>query len=427
MKIKALAACSPFIICVLPGLARADLQPFSFGASETLQHDSNIYRNDAHPQGDWLSTTELRAALDEAIGRERLVASGSVDLNRYKQSKPRNSTGYSAAVELDWSTVGDVSGALGADAQRVQYVPGASEVLDPQTGNLSVVTQSNLQSTRHVFARATLGGDSRWQIFTGVDASRRSYSATAYRGNDERQWSANAGTNYATGPDLSFGVVGSYLNGEYPHYIPIGQDPALVPGQVSKFTLRSASLTTKWQASGNSAFTGAVGYTTEDNEALSSPQHFINGSVNWMWTPPSRFKVTLGLKRSSDADSGSTGANTGSVNVNNLNGSSVNNIGLLDVNYELTAKVSLDALAQYTQRRYADLRHFDQATGVVSDVNGSTRTVRFYMAAHYLPTRTTDVSCGVGRETRKVGASLSGVARPYTNTSAECTASIKFE
>ena len=428
MKIKTWVACSPFVVCLLPGVARADLEPFSFGASETLQHDSNIYRNDAAPRGDWLSTTELRAALDQAIGRERILLNGSVDLNRYQHSKPRNSTGYTAAAELDWSTIGDLSGALGADARRTQYIPGESEVLDPVTGDVSLITQSNLQSTRHVFARATLGGDSRWQLFTGVDASRRTYSATAYRGNDERQWSANAGTNYATGPDLSFGVVGSYVNGEYPHYTPIGLDPAqAAPDVSSKFTVRSASFTTKWQATGNSAFTAAAGYTTEDSETLSAPQHFVNGSVNWIWTPPSRFKVNLGLKRSSDADTGSTGANTGAVNVNNLNSSSINNIGLLDVTYELTAKVSLDGLAQYTQRKYADLMHFNQSTGVLSDLNGSTRTVRLYLSAHYLPTRTTDVSCGVGRETRRIDASLSDVARPYTNTTAECTASIKFE
>jgi len=33
MKINPLAFCSPFVLCLLPAVARADLEPFSFGAS----------------------------------------------------------------------------------------------------------------------------------------------------------------------------------------------------------------------------------------------------------------------------------------------------------------------------------------------------------------------------------------------------------
>lgn len=419
MNMKSVAALTPICMLFVAGTARADLEPFSFGASETVEHQSNIYRDDVHKQSDWLSTTELRAALDEALGRERLLVAGSVDLNRYKHAKPRNSTGYDASAELDLSTVGDLSGAVGADSHRTQYVPGQTEVFDQTTGGISTIEESNLQTTNHVFARASLGGASRWQLFTGVDANRRTYSSSTYHGNDERQWSVNAGTNYSTSPDLSFGVSGGYTNGEYPH-------PAL-GAEAQKFSVRSVSANTKWRASGNSAFDAAVGVTSQDSEALSKNQHFVHGSVNWNWTPPSHFSLTLGLKRSSDADTGTTGLNTGIVNANNLNGASINNIALLNVNYELSAKVSLTAAAQYTQRKYADLLYTNPVTEITTDVNGSTRTTRLFLSAHYQPTRTTDVSCGGGREIRRIDSALNNVTPAYSNNIAHCTASINFQ
>lgn len=420
MKMKPLAACSPLLLCLVSGAARAELEPFSFGASETVQHQSNIFHaDDDHRQADWLSTTELRAALDEAIGRQRLLGEAAVDLNRYKKLKPRNSTGYDLSLELDWSTIGDLSGALGADSHRTQYLPGETDVLDPATGEVTTTSERNLQTTNHVFARGVLGGAGRWQLFAGADANNRKYSSAAYRGNEQRQWSANAGTNYSTSPDLSFGVSAGYVDGEYPHYG--------LTGERSNFSLRSINLNTKLQASAASAFTASVGYTSESSDVFTKDKHFVNGSLNWIWTPPSRFKVTLGLKRSSDADTGTTGVNTGVVNANNLNGSSINNVALLNVNYELTAKVSLSGSAQYTQRKYSDLIYTDSVAGTTVDVNGSSRTSRFFLDVHYQPTRTTDLSCGGGRETRHVDASLANITPSYSDNTVQCTASIRFE
>jgi len=419
LKTKTLAACSPLALCLVSFSAHADLEPFTFGASETVKHETNVFRSETHPQSDWVSTTELRAGVDQALGRERLLLSGAVDFNRYKKLKKRNSTGYDGSAELDWSTVGDLSGAFGVDAHRAEYLPGEVEVLDTTTNQVTTVSESNLQTTEHAFARASLGGESRWRIFGGVDATRRKYSSQSFAGNNEHQWSSNLGTSYSTSPDLSFGLTGQYTNGEYP-------DNQLT-GRASKFTVRSGSATTRLQASAASEFNASVGYTEEHSDVLTSPKHFVNGSLNWVWTPPSRFKVTLGFKRSSDSDTGSTGSNTGVVNANNLNGVSINNVGMLDVSYEVTAKVSLGASGVYTQRKYADLRYLNPQTEQLDDANGTTRTTRFMVTAHYLPTRTTDVSCGAGRESRRVDTSLTLVTPAFTNNSVQCTASIKFD
>jgi hypothetical protein len=418
MKNKTLAMLSPLCLCFFGADARADLEPFSFGLVQTLQHQSNLNHTDSNrgdpnyvpAVADWLSTTELNAALNQALGRDKLVASGAIDFNRYKHSKPLNATGYRAAAEFDWSTIGDLSGALGADSRRRQYVYG--ETADVQ-GHAAIVNVRNLQTDNHAFARIMLGGESRWSLFGGVDANRRNFSNDNFKTEEERQWSTNLGTRYATSPDLSFGLTGSYVRGEYPQGGPANTQ--------SNFNSRSISATTRWQASGNSAVDASLGYTTDDSDALTDSRHFVSGSLNWSWTPPSHFAVNVGLKRSSDADTSSTGANTGVVNANNLNGTSINNVGHLEVTYALTAKISLDASADYTQRKYSALT---TSTGLVG---GSTRTSRYYLTAHYQPTRTTDLNCGGGRETRRADASLDGAAAPYNDNYVQCAASIHFD
>ncbi len=421
MKNKPLATLSPLCLALFAGHACAALEPFTLGASETLQHQSNLFHSDSAQTPnvpDWLSTTDFNAALDQALGRDKLVASAAVDLYRYKHEKQLNATGYSLGAEFDWSTVGDLSGSLGADSHRRQYIAGQTS--EPVPGKEPVVvTEKNLQTDNHAFARVTLGAESRWSIYGGGDFNQRKYSLDTFESNDEHQWSTNVGTRLSTSPDLSFGLTGNFVHGEYPDGgVIVGN--TLVPG-ASKFSTRTFAATTKWQASGNSSLDANIGYTAEDNDALTSDRKFVSGSLNWSWTPPSHFTVNFGVRRSSDADAYSGLASATAANNGSLNGLSINTSGHLEVTYSVTAKVSLDASADYTQRKYADL----QLVGGTAD--GSTRTSRFFLTAHYAPTRTTDVSCGGGRETRHADASIVGLVNSYTDNFVQCAASIRFD
>ncbi len=412
LKIRPVAMLSPLCLCLFAGSARADLEPFTLGASESIEHQSNVFHNDTVRTADWLSITELNAGLSQPLGRDKLVASAAVDYNRYKHSRDLDATGYRAAGQFDWSTIGDLSGSLGADSSRRQYVYGETAEVLPGTTPV-IINGRNLQTDNHAFARLQLGGVSRWTINGGADVSERNYSNPAFAASEERQWAGNLGTSYATSPDLSFGVVGYYTNGKYPH--------GSLDGTSSNFTTKTFSLTSKWQASGNSSLNSSLGYTIENNEILGGSRNFVSGSLGWNWTPPSHFGVSLSLKRSSDADS-TGGANAAILNANQLTGIAINNEAYLDVTYALTAKISLDANADYSVRKYADIR---QPTP--PDLSGSTRTARLYLTAHYQPTRTTDLSCGGGREIRKIDATLVGITPAYTDTYVQCVASIHFD
>lgn len=419
MKMKTVATCSPMLLCLVAGAARADLEPFSFDASETIKHSSNILHTDnSDHKADWLSTTELKAALDQAIGRERLLGTASVNADRYASLSHRDSFGYTGSAELDWSTIGDISGAFGADARRHQYLYG----LDGDTAS----TSKNLQTDNHAFARVQVGGMARWSIFGGFDASQRKYSDSAFDANETQQWAVSGGTSYQTSPDLAFGLNGRYIRGKYPH-------APLVNGDEQTFSVKTVGAHTKWTASGNSSFDANVGYTQQRTDGQPD-QHYINGGLNWRWTPPSHFTITLGALRdgSTSAGSGATVVNTN----NSINGRSLNTSAHLDVSYALTAKVTLDALAEYIHRKYTDAQiaiptGFTDINGApvlaLTTVSGSNNTSRFTLSAHYTPSRTTILSCGVSREVHTADESITAISGPYTDNTVQCAASIHFD
>ena len=423
VKSTSLAMLPPLCLCLLAGSARASLAPYSFGASENLQHQSNVgHTPDDRRTADWISITEFNAAIHQPLGRDALVATAAVDISRYKHSDTLDSTGYQAAAQFDWSTIGDLSGSIGADSQRHQYVSGEAVDLT-STSDQTPSEVHNLQTDNHAFARLALGGESRWRIYGGVDANDRRYSNDTFQANDERQWSTNAGTRYATSPDLSFGLGATYVHGEYPHAQTLVDDE--LTERVARFNTRSFGVDTRWQAGGSSLLTASVGYTTEDSQAIAGIQHFVNGALNWNWTPPSHISVNLGVRRSADADASTAAINVGVVDANNLNGTSINNEAHLDVVYSLTAKTSLDASADYSQRKYSDVLVI-ASTGN-STVSGTTRTTRLFLTAHFQPTRTVDLGCGGGREIRHADAGLAGYAASYSDNYLQCVAAIHFD
>ena len=413
MKLKTVATCSPMMLCLVVSTARADLSPFSFGASETVQHESNIlHAEDSDHIPDWLSTTEFNAALDQAIGREALKGTASVNVDRYSKLHDRNSEGYSGTGEFDWSTIGDLSGAIGADTRRRQYLYG----LDGD----QVSGARNLQTDNHAFARAQLGGLARWSIFSGFDASERKYSDPTFAIDQVQQWAFSGGTSYETSPDLSFGLQGRYTRGKYPQVL-------LSTGDET-FSNKTLGVNTAWKASGNSSFDANVGYTRQSTGGQPD-QHYINGGANWRWTPPSHFSVTFGASRDSDTGNGGPGATIANTN-DSINGRSLNTAVHLDVGYALTAKVNLDALAQYIHRKYSDALLPTSlsfgGTTVYEHVSGASNTSRFTLSMHYTPTRTTTVGCGVSREVHSADQSLSVISLPYTDNTVMCTAAINF-
>jgi hypothetical protein len=414
MNFKSVSPWWALCLVALSGAAHADLEPFTLGASESIQHQSNVNRApEAERVSDWISVTEFDAALDQTIGRQRLTASGTFDVNRYKKEHSLDANAYSVAGALNWETVGDLTGAIGADSRRRQYFYGLDgELQSPGSGSQ---LGRNLETDNHVFANAQLGGLARWTLFAGADANNRKYSNPLFDANEERQWSANAGTRYATSPDLSFGITGNLTRGLYPNFI--------IGDLHDDFNSKSIDLTTKWQATGVSELDASIGYS-DAHYTGQSPSKFLNGSLNWNWTPPSHFTVSFGLSRDTNADTQVAAA--AQPNSNDLTGRSINNVAHLSVGYALSAKTTLSLNAQYTDRHYSNAVVPTLAGGTES-IDGSNRATLIGLSAQYQPTRITSLSCSVSREQLKADASIIRITPNYSDNIAQCTAAIKFD
>jgi len=112
----------------------------------------------------------------------------------------------------------------------------------------------------------------------------------------------------------------------------------------------------------------------------------------------------------------------------------LNTTGALNVSYEATAKVSFVAGAQYMRRKYSDVKLPDiLADGTVDPdnftvVSGTSHTTHVSLGVHYVPTRTTVLSCSVAHEVRATGSSqLLVIASNYIDNLAQCAASITFD
>ena len=414
MKMRLMATLSSVCLGLCASGARAAIEPFTVGASETVAHDSNIGRTDSgHTVADWYSTTEVRGGVSQALGRDQLSGSAAVNYTGYRDHADHSldSFGYRGALRLDWSTVGDISGALGADAVRRRYT---GDVDQSDGIALRSVEGRILETDSHAFAKISLGGVSRWNIFAAGDLNRRRFSPSAFAVNDEQQWSQSLGTTYSTSPDLSFGITGNYTHGEYPNF-----------GAPADFDSRSLSATTKWQASGNSRFNAALGYTTQTSD-LQPTLRFVSGNLYWVWTPPSHFNVSLGLSRSSDGGAASGAGPTATT----LNDQSLNTTGSLSVTYLFTAKVNFVAGAQYVTRKYTNatvINNSGFSFGNSDVVSGADHTQRISLAAHYLATRTTDLSCSVAHAVRHGSPQIAqSLASNYIDNLVQCVAAIDF-
>ena len=114
--------------------------------------------------------------------------------------------------------------------------------------------------------------------------------------------------------------------------------------------------------------------------------------------------------------------------MNNLTGRSINTGGHLNITYALTAKINLGLSGQYTQRRYSNsVIPVSSQGNALQFASGTNRTASYGLSAHYLPTRTTDLSCSVSREVRTTDSQIAFITPAYTNKTVMCSAGIRFD
>jgi exopolysaccharide biosynthesis operon protein EpsL len=190
---------------------------FDVFAADQETYDNNLYRlNRATDvtaligpnasREDHINTVSAGLDGQWTPGRQVITLDLRVDDNRYAQNNDLNNVSSSDRLVWNWSVGSVLSGQAGADFTR--SIAGFV--------NTNVYSR-NLVNQAEYFGGARYQIGPRWAIFGGIMEADTSLSAIASRANDSNRKSVEAGVEYATSVQNSFGFEYRYTDASYPN------------------------------------------------------------------------------------------------------------------------------------------------------------------------------------------------------------------
>jgi hypothetical protein len=357
----------------LAGAARAETSPYGVAVSQQFVRDSNVLRAiDAAAQSDTVSASGLRLMLDQPLGRHRLHANASYDVNRYSNLDYLNNNSYQADVGLDWTAAGLWSGEVGAEA--------SSELFLYDLRTVTPVTEKTEQRVDRVFARARVGVVTAFTFDAGFENYRRNFSAERFANRDLNWRKADMGVRWQPQSDFSVRGAVAYAEGEYPR---------LSTGD--EFTRNELRTVVFWRPSGASTVDASAAVSRERHSLQTARSTtYWSGSVKWAWQPTGKLGLTTRVVRDSDAGA----SDQGSV----LADAKLRTTFEVTGNWLATSKVNVQVQARRVQRQ------IDSTFLVLTEAQqASDATHTLSVAASYQPMRAVELGCRLQREQRSVG------------------------
>jgi hypothetical protein len=379
-------------LVAVAGTAWGQTSPWGIGLSQQFTHDSNVLRTpDLSATADTISSTGLRLALDQPIGRDRLHANLAVDNNRFRTLDYLNNTSYQADLGLDWTAAGLWQGELGAEAgnQLFRYDLDAN----------AAVTGRTLERKTHLFGRARVGVITAWTFETGIDAFDRSYSDATFESRDLQRVTVEGGLRYRFSPDLNLRSAYRYTDGRYPHL-----------GSGDDFTRHELQFSTFWQASGASTIDASASISQETHQLQTSRStHYWSGSARWQWQPTGKLLLSTRLVR--DSDTGTT--ETASITADAKLRTTLEFSGV----WSVSSKVSANAQWRRVERRLDNT--FALLPGI--PVQASDVTNSLSLGLNWQPMRAVELGCRVSREQRSAADGGFGLTYAYHSNAVNCS------
>jgi hypothetical protein len=375
-------------------------RPWNVGLSQGVTRYTNVLNSSSGGVSDTVWTTTLSGGLNVPFGRQRAYANGELSHTRYSNIDGLDGQGYTLGAGLDWSTVGNLSGNLQANAGRRQA--------DFNTG-VSTATLKNNESYQELRARALLGGVGLLGIEGTLGYRRINFSAPEFDSREYEQNSGSLGVIYRPSSALS---LGTGLSVQYSDY----DVPAFGQSQPDTNSRRELYVTADWTATGASTVGTRLNFGKTDYERPNADDFSgVTGSMYWNWRPSGRTTLTTSLSRDTGQESGFQSlVNGGRTRLTATDFSRVTNIFALSANYGLTGKIVLTGGLSYARRSLVDS---------ISGRSGSDNTTVTSLGADWSATRIITVGCKVGHESR----SASGFGSfDYSGSNFGCLGSISL-
>lgn len=382
---RAVAVCA--LLALGTGVAMADDTPYYFGISQTIAHDSNVFREgNATRVGDMVYTTALVGGIDQPIGRQRITGSGTVRTSRYGDQDVLNNNGYSLNLGLDWATIERLSGSV----QLTTYQSLAR--FDPAT--IATTRAKNLEKSKSLSATARLGLVTRLSFDVGASHRNVDYSLSdpAVDRREYKQDVFSGGLRYQFSGAL-IGTAGlRHTTVKYPLYTPVAGGGYLA----DKVRRNDLDLGVVWVASGASNVTARISATrSKHSEAVVQDYSGVTGDLSWDWRPTGKLKFTTNLTRDTNGEDSvfATVDNSGTISSADSSISRVATSLRVRSDYAVLPKVGVYAELRYTHRALS------QAVNTTVR-SGSDNTTGWSLGASWTPVRNVNVACSVYGDSR---------------------------
>ncbi|MEY4748438.1 MAG: hypothetical protein RIQ60_652 [Pseudomonadota bacterium] len=395
-------ACAVAAACALGTPALAQQSPYYLGAVQGVASDSNVYRaaTGSDIKSDVISSTGLRAGVDQPFGRQRWALGAEANVNRYSSQKVLNNNDYQLTSRLEWATLARLSGVLSGGVKQSLYR------LDT-TGNRQF-TQRNMLRSSNLGLQAQLGTVTDLSFDAGASMSRDSYSSVLFAANNLSQQSVNAGLRLRPGSGLMVRVGLRHGTGHY-------------ASNTDRLQRDDVDLATAVELSGASTVNARLSRTLQRHDAPLQPDsRSWTGALGWNWRPLGKLAFDLNLSRD-----GSVGAVNFDNQIFNLASSDTRTQTRLALraDWDLAAAWKIGSEMTLLRRDINTQLLLNNVAQGAQDQND--RTVALNFGVRYLPTRNVELGCNVGREDRSTdAATVNAVTYAYAVTTASCTAQI---
>lgn len=408
---RILGSAAPLALLLAAAGAAAQTSPWYVGASQTVTHESNLYRlgdGVATPAGisksDLVSSTALLAGLDQPVGRQRVYADLTLRASRYRENGDLDNDGHSLRAGIDWETIGRLSGTVEVSADR------RLARFDTDT-EIGVQTRRNVEDDTRFFAEAKLGVVTEYTAVVSLEHRERKFSAPEYDRRENRQTTGTASLRWRPQGGTMLGVGLRHTEGRYPRF-DTGDDGAFV---ADNYTRDGVDLLGSYESGGASRYEARVtlGRTRFDINSQRDTSG-ATGQASWTWRPGGRLSTITRLVR----DTGQDAYVSGSPLIDGVIDTSRTTTTLsLGARYEFSAKIQLRADLAYARR---DLVRTLPPTALISaDARGRDNTTQLSLGATWTPTRALVIGCDAGHETRSADGVLS---LPYSADRLGCYA-----
>ena len=403
-----LASGVPLLVCAA---AVGQTSPYVIGASQSYAQDSNVVRladganlpASVLSKSDRVATTTLLGSVDQTIGRQRLFANVNLRDNRYRDNGVYDNQAYGLAAGLDWATIERVSGNLNLSSNRTL----AS--FDRANGNNAPNVVKNIERTDQLSTTVRAGVVTRLTLEAGFSHQKQRFTESGSR---LQQSVTSLGLRHRLSGGLTVGAGLRLTRGSY-------------PDDGDHFDGRDVDLNVLWTPNNISAVVARLSLGKTDH-SLAAAQDFsgATGALTWDWRPTAKLTFSSQFNRSTGNESSFTriGGPASGLNAQADN-SRLTTTWSVSVRYDLSAKVRLDASADHVARTLTNAISINAAQP--NSATDGDRLQRLRLGLRYVPTRSVELSCTVGREARS--ADKSTLTYAYHANTVGCSAQLSLQ